>query len=306
VPELREATASETADWQADWEARLESWYAYPDAPADWLASLVSQRVQRQLGSERGSVLTVLNDDLPIGTVAAVWFEEGGSRAAMLSDLWIAPAYRRQGHGSAAVRLAEDWARGRGASRLWLLTDPRDPAHAALFARYPVRAQQMIKELSAGDLGAGLSARPMSDAEFDGWRARSVAEYATEMAESGSVSEEAAARASAAEFSQLLPDGLRTKDHTFICLEAGGEVVATNWIMHRRWPEVSWVYGVEVSEGHRGKGYGRAAMVAGEQSTMAAGDAHLALNVFGQNAVAIGMYESMGYRCYDHGRSADL
>src|SRR5271165_4006003 len=93
---------------------------------------------------------------------------------------------------------------------------------------------------------------------------------------------------------------------SFLCLCAGGEVVATNWIGHHYGPGVSWVYGVETHAGHRGKGYGRAAMIIGAEATLAAGDAHLGLNVFGHNAVAIGMYESMGYRAYDHGRSIEL
>ena len=47
-------------------------------------------------------------------------------------------------------------------------------------------------------------------------------------------------------------------------------------------------------------------MVIGERATISAGDTHLGLNVFGHNAVAIGMYESMGYRAYDYGRSIEL
>jgi ribosomal protein S18 acetylase RimI-like enzyme len=165
----------------------------------------------------------------------------------------------------------------------------------------------MIRELSGGtQLPGGVTGREMTGPEFSAWRAESVADYAAQMAESGSTTPEEAAAASAAQFDQLLPGGLGTPGHSFLCLEAGGEVVATNWIAHHRYPGTSWVYGVEVSEGRRGKGYGRAAMVIGEQSTLAAGDTHLALNVFGHNTVAISMYEAMGYRTYDEGRSAEL
>jgi len=61
-----------------------------------------------------------------------------------------------------------------------------------------------------------------------------------------------------------------------------------------------------VHEGYRGKGYGRAAMVIGERATLDAGDTHLALNVFGHNHIAISLYNGMGYRAYDAGRSVDL
>ena len=146
----------------------------------------------------------------------------------------------------------------------------------------------------------------MTDAEYANWRTATERGYAADITASGALSAEQAAAMAADQFAQLLPDGLRTVDQSFLCLCAGGEVVATNWIQHHRSPGVSWVYGVETYEQHRGKGYGRAAMVIGERATLAAGDTHLALNVFGHNSVAIGLYTSMGYRKYDEGRSADL
>jgi len=147
----------------------------------------------------------------------------------------------------------------------------------------------------------------MTEEEFVGWRADAVRGYAAGIADSGMLpGAQAAQSAAGAQFDQLLPDGLDTADHSFLCLCAGGEVVATNWIGHHHGPGVSWVYGVEVAEQYRGKGYGRAAMIIGEQATVGAGDSHLALNVFGHNSVAISMYEGMGYQAYDHGRSIDL
>jgi hypothetical protein len=50
----------------------------------------------------------------------------------------------------------------------------------------------------------------------------------------------------------------------------------------------------------------QAAMILGEAATVAAGDTHLGLNVFGHNSAAIGLYLSMGYRDYDDSRSVEL
>ena len=47
-------------------------------------------------------------------------------------------------------------------------------------------------------------------------------------------------------------------------------------------------------------------MIVGERAAIDVGDTHLALNVFGQNRVAISLYNAMGYRAYDAGRSVDL
>jgi GNAT superfamily N-acetyltransferase len=308
MTELRAATAFETQIWQEDWNTRLHAWYARAGGPAGWGTQQVNDRTARQFSGDKTYVLTVADGGLAIGTVAVWVFEEAGHQNVMLNDLFIAAPYRRRGYGRQALRLAEDWSRAqRGVRSMWLLTDPAESAHNCLFRSYPVRAHQMISDMSsAAGLAAGLTGRPMTEAEFAGWRAKVADEYATEIADSGSARPEEAARASAAQFDQLLPAGLDTENHTFLCLEAGGEVVATNWICHHRWPGVSWVYGVEVGESHRGKGYGRAAMLIGEQATRRAGDTHLALNVFGHNTVAISMYEAMGYRAYDQGRSADL
>ena len=199
------------------------------------------------------------------------------------------------------------WATEHQARTIWVLTDPGDPVHAALFRGYPVRAHQMIKKVTGPfTLAAGLVGRAMTEAEFADWRTESERGYAADIADSGTLPPAEAAIAAEMQFNQLLPAGLRTENHSFLCLCAGGEVVATNWIGHRYGPGVSWVYGVETHAAHRGQGYGRAAMIVGEEATLAAGDTHLGLNVFGHNTVAIGLYESMGYRAYDHGRSIEV
>jgi len=170
-----------------------------------------------------------------------------------------------------------------------------------------VRALQMIKKLSGpGVLADGLEGRPMTDAEFGDWRAEMERGYASDVADAGEMTAEQAAASAAAQTNELLPNGLGTANNSFLCLSAGEDVVATNWIAHHRAPGLSWVYAVEVHEGHRGRGYGRAAMVLGERASLDAGDTHLALNVFGHNHVAISLYTAMGYRGYDAGRSVGL
>jgi GNAT superfamily N-acetyltransferase len=304
--ETRVTTDQERQAWLSDWRARLSSWYAQPDVPAGWVSAQVDRRIAG-FNSAPESVLHALTDGNElIGLLAVSAVEQDDQPGAVVFDIWIAPEYRRRGYGKLALGKAEEWARAR-ARAVWLVTDPAQPAHAALFAAYPVRALQMIKKLPGpGVLADGLSGRPMTDAEFADWQVESERGYASDIADSGSMLPEQAAASSAAQFSQLLPDGLNTPNHTFLCLCAGDEVVATNWIAHHVSPGASWVYAVEVHDGNRGKGYGRAAMVLGEGATLDAGDTHLALNVFGQNHVAISLYSAMGYRAYDAARSADL
>lgn len=303
----RAATESEEQAWQDGWRERLQSWYRRGDVPAEWARQQTDNRMAILGRARERETLALTSADGPVGMLAVCVAEQGDARMGFVADIWIAPDHRRQGHGARALRLAEAWARARDARSIQLMTDPDDPAHAALFARYPVRALQMIKHVtSRGQLPDGVTGRSMTEAEFADFRDETERGYAADIAGSGIMSLEQATAASAAQMRDLLPDGLQTAGHSFLSLCAGGEVVATNWIRHHRGPDVSWVFGVETHEQFRGKGYGRAAMVLGEQATLDAGDTHLALNVFGQNSVAISLYRSMGYRAYDDGRSIDL
>ena len=305
--ETRVASDREAQAWLSDWRARLSSWYTAQAGPAGWASARVEQRIAG-FTSAPESVLRALTDgDELVGFLAVSAIEQDGLPGTVVCDIWIAPGHRRRGYGRLALAKAEEWARAGRSRSVRLMTDPAQPAHAALFAAYPVRALQMIKELSGpGGLADGLEARPMRDTEYADWRAEMERGYASDAAESGDMLPEQAAASAAAQTDQLLPNGLSTANHSFLCLCAGDEVVATNWIAHHRAPGMSWVYAVEVHERCRGKGYGRAAMVIGERATLDAGDTHLALNVFGHNHVAISLYNRMGYRAYDAGRSVDL
>jgi GNAT superfamily N-acetyltransferase len=307
VIEMRPATEHESRAWLDDWRIRLHSWYAHPEVPELWVESQVERRLGGLGTGEPSGTFRLIADGIPVGMLAAGVVQNAGIAWGVIRDVWIEPEFRRRGHGAAAVRAAETWGRDRSAIVMQAVTNPADPAHAALLAHYPVRAYQMIRKVSTmAPLAAGLEGGPMTLAEFGEWRAESVRGYAADMTDSGMLPADAAAAASATQFDQLLPDGLATSGHSFLILRSGGEVVASNWIGHHVGPGMSWVYGVEVHDGHRGKGYGRAAMVIGEQATVEVGDTHLGLNVFGHNAVAVSLYRNMRYREYETARSVDL
>lgn len=303
--ELRPAGEAENQAWLDGWTARLRACYGLHGAPDAWVASQVQRRTAVRAGA-RWATFTLAADGAAVGMLAVSVLEQWGG-IGFLADVRIEPEFRRRGHGAAAVRAAEDWARGQGATALQAVTNPADPAHAALLARYPVQAHEMIRKLpAAGPPAAGMQTRPLTPAEFDGWRAASVRRFTAAVTDSGMLPPGEAARWSAEQFDLLLPEGPETPGHSLLALCADGVLVATNWIGHHYAPGMSWVYEVEVAEGYRGRGFGRAAMVMGEQAALKAGDTHLGLNVFGRNAVAQGLYRSMGYRGYNDARSAGL
>jgi len=66
------------------------------------------------------------------------------------------------------------------------------------------------------------------------------------------------------------------------------------------------VYDIVIDEEFRGEGFGRSAMQAAEDYVKSQGGTRLALNVFGPNAVARGLYESLDYRIMKIGMRKDF
>lgn len=296
----REATAQETADWTERWLARAEE-----QARRTGLSSRVDGLRQRREQAEEAVLLRLLDGDREVGYLSLLVVTDDGRRV-VLEDVEIDEALRRRGYGTAALRYAREWATGR-APRLSVGVDPSDPAQVALFASLPVRAQNMYKTLGeAPDLPAGVTARQMTEEEFRPWWKAGKDDYADSFVRNGLLTEEEAHARSERDHAQLLPDDLATADNDVTAIVAEGRRVAAIWIAHNVEPEVSFVFSVDVEPGERGRGYGRAAMLAGEQLALAAGSKRLGLNVFGHNDVAINLYTSMGYEATSQMRSVDL
>jgi ribosomal protein S18 acetylase RimI-like enzyme len=81
-------------------------------------------------------------------------------------------------------------------------------------------------------------------------------------------------------------------------VEADGEPVGELWLAER--PDMSqrpclFVYDVHIEDAQQGRGYGKAAMLLAEDEARRRGLDRVALNVFGRNELARGLYRSLGY-----------
>jgi GNAT superfamily N-acetyltransferase len=135
--------------------------------------------------------------------------------------------------------------------------------------------------------------RPISDAEFPAWRDRSVASFAAGIGPARGLSAGEALKFASDETEKLLPEGPASDRQLIWIAWAGDEPVGSLWISLRS--RVPFVYGIEVDSAQRGKGYGRAIMLAGEEECRRRGHTQLDLNVFGDNGPAIALYDSLGY-----------
>jgi ribosomal protein S18 acetylase RimI-like enzyme len=138
-----------------------------------------------------------------------------------------------------------------------------------------------------------IALRPLRDDEYDAWDAAHRAEYEHGLVEFAGM-ERAAARVKVAhDVAAVLPDGLATARTRIWAVEEHGRKVGTVFLGVRSGE--AWLYDITIDAAERGRGYGRAAMLALEDEVRALGHDSVTLNVWGGNAVARGLYRSLGY-----------
>lgn len=139
--------------------------------------------------------------------------------------------------------------------------------------------------------------RPMRPDEYPAFVAASKAGYTHDMVVHGGTLPAIAEKKSEDDHAAILPDGLATAGQWIFVVESDGEGVGHLWVAERGTPErrTLFIYGVDIDEEHRGRGFGRAAMLLAEGEARDRGIGRVELNVFGGNEVARGLYRSLGY-----------
>jgi ribosomal protein S18 acetylase RimI-like enzyme len=137
----------------------------------------------------------------------------------------------------------------------------------------------------------------MTPDEYAAWQEHSLAEYAVEVSEARGIPVADARRIADESHGRYLPDGQATAGvHIVIGEDAAGARVGILWVgPNPNGVGPAWVYDIEVEESRRGEGWGRALMLEAERLARDDGHAEIGLNVFGSNAVARRLYESLGY-----------
>jgi GNAT superfamily N-acetyltransferase len=137
----------------------------------------------------------------------------------------------------------------------------------------------------------------MRDEEFAAWVPQMRESYAADMIEFAGMSPDRATAKAVEDVDRLLPGGRPSTGQAVFVIEADGEGVGDLWLAERddSLERSLFVYDVHVEEAHRGRGYGKAAMLFTEEEARRRGFDRVALNVFGGNEVARGLYRSLGY-----------
>jgi GNAT superfamily N-acetyltransferase len=138
-----------------------------------------------------------------------------------------------------------------------------------------------------------IALRPLREDEYADWDAAHRAEYARGLISHVGLPPEDAATKVERDVGAVLPDGLATPGARIWAVEDDGRKVGTVFVGIR--DAGAWLYDLTIDEGERGRGYGRAAMVALEDEVRALGHDTIRLNVWGANEVARGLYSSLGW-----------
>ncbi len=207
-----------------------------------------------------------------------------------------------------AVAEVRDWlcehARDSGLVGMRASARPELPVSGALVddPRFSVFSTNMCLELT-GAPPTPVRLEPMSEPAYVDYAERSTVEYTADRIAAGEHPDEAR-QVAEEQMVELLPAGLATPEqHLFVAVLDGAEV-GLLWLSTDS--AVPFVYDVEIHEEHRGRGLGRALMDAAAAWCVAHGAPALGLNVFGHNARARALYDSLGYRVVEDACRADL
>ncbi|CAL9532280.1 putative N-acetyltransferase YycN [Nocardiopsis dassonvillei] len=139
--------------------------------------------------------------------------------------------------------------------------------------------------------------RPLDARLLPAWLERSRAGYTEDLIAAGRRPEDAR-RQAAESVEGSFPAGEPRPGHAvFEVVGDGGRAVGHLWIG----PDTSgdpgywWIWDITIDADEQGRGFGRAAVLLGEEYARGQGAHTLGLNVFGFNTRARGLYESLGY-----------
>ena len=136
---------------------------------------------------------------------------------------------------------------------------------------------------------------PMTGDELAAFRAVQLDGYIDQRVEFGGEDRDVATRIATEQHAQFFPDDAPADGHhLFTARDADGAPVGVLWL-HRRSERTVWIYDIEIDGAFRGRGLGRALMLAAHSWAESQGATAVELNVFGGNTVARGLYTSLGY-----------
>ncbi len=150
-----------------------------------------------------------------------------------------------------------------------------------------------------GIRGMTVALEEVSGSDFDSVKRQHIEAVSAVLTNTGAHTHASAVAQAAREFDRRLPAGIATRDnHFFHISESGaGTRVGYLWLAleERHGDKVAFIYGIAISSGYRGRGYGQVAMGHLERIVASLGITKIVLHARGNNHAAISLYKSVGY-----------
>jgi ribosomal protein S18 acetylase RimI-like enzyme len=145
--------------------------------------------------------------------------------------------------------------------------------------------------------GMAVTLQPMSTEDIGPWLEQSTADHIADRIDTGE-DPETARRTTNAIGERLFPGGVPAAGQYVFVVAEDGLPVGSVWLgAAAEGPSDVWfLWSIEIDVAARGHGLGRQAVRLAEDFARKGGATRLDLNVFGNNSVARGLYESLGYR----------
>ena len=137
----------------------------------------------------------------------------------------------------------------------------------------------------------------MNESEFLAFLAKDIQDYADEKVRAGNWPPDDALQRSREAHDKLLPKGLETPNHHLFTIEFDAQPVGRVWLSSdpKAAGGAGFIYDLYVGEPFRRRGIARQALLLLEEEALRLGLKSLALHVFGHNAAARALYETLGY-----------
>ncbi|MEK5025545.1 GNAT family N-acetyltransferase [Paenibacillus sp. FSL M7-1046] len=143
----------------------------------------------------------------------------------------------------------------------------------------------------------------MDEMAFQFFWSQSTRDYAEDKIKAGAWDAETALRQSQEEMVRFLPKGLHTDGaYLYSVMETESNTQAGYiWfnVTEARTGREAFIYDIYIFEPYQGKGYGKQALLALDESAREMGVSKIGLHVFGQNNRAFELYKKMGYLVTD-------
>jgi ribosomal protein S18 acetylase RimI-like enzyme len=143
-----------------------------------------------------------------------------------------------------------------------------------------------------------IKLEPLQQEDFARFLDREIRGYAEDHVRNGNWPAEGALERSKKEFEHYLPDGIHSQDqYLYSLIDENGDKIGVLWVQVKE--RKAFIFDFVIDEAFRGKGYGKQALAAMDETLKSMNAESVELHVFGDNIVAQELYKKAGFEITD-------